>query len=299
MTTVPGDTGGASASGDEAYVLTDGIFLPRRPVQHSNDAYDERGFQLLSEMQSRHFWYAGRRRFLRRAVLNHLGRLPPRSGGHRAIDLGGGAGGWAAFVSTWPEAPFSELATSDSSLLALQAAGKVLPPSVSRHQVDLMRLEWRERWETIFLLDVLEHLPDDVGALKQVHQALSPGGLAFVATPAFQKLWSWNDVVAGHQRRYTRDSLERVAQDAGFRVLDSRYFMFFLSPLLALSRLVKQPDLASLSKEEVWKLVEKAHRVPAAPVNAALEALFNLETPLGHRLSFPWGTSVLAVLQKP
>jgi hypothetical protein len=45
--------------------------------------------------------------------------------------------------------------------------------------------------------------------------------------------------------------------------------------------------------------VEKTHRVPAAPVNALLSLAFCCETPLGHLLPFPWGTSILAVLRKP
>ncbi|MBN1203336.1 MAG: class I SAM-dependent methyltransferase [Myxococcaceae bacterium] len=290
---------GGDAEGDSAYVLEDGVFMPREPVRHREDEYDERGFALLRQMQERHFWYLGRRRFLWSALRRHLGRLPARSPGPRAIDLGGGAGGWVSFLAERGGARFSELAFSDSSLRALQTASSLVPASVSRYQVDLLRLGWSNRWEVAFLLDVLEHIPDDGAALRQVFQALSPGGLAFITTPALQRFWSWNDVAAGHQRRYARAELERLGREAGFRVLDTRYFMFLLSPLLVLSRLAGQPDLSRLSKEELWALVERSHRVPASPVNAVLRALFSLETPLGHQVSFPWGTSVLAVMQKP
>ena len=43
----------------------------------------------------------------------------------------------------------------------------------------------------------------------------------------------------------------------------------------------------------------RMHRLPPSPINASLTAIFGSETPLGHLLSFPWGTSLLAVLQKP
>jgi 2-polyprenyl-3-methyl-5-hydroxy-6-metoxy-1,4-benzoquinol methylase len=284
---------------DSEYVLTEGIFRPRVPVQHREDTYDERGFALLRQMQSRHFWYLGRRRFLWHALQRHLGRVPARSPGPRAIDLGGGAGGWVSFLAEQGRQAFGELALADSSLRALETASSLLPAPVSRYQVELLRLGWRDRWDVLFLLDVLEHIPDDRAALRQVFQAVAPGGLVFVTTPALQRFWSWNDAVVGHQRRYAREDLERLGRELGFRVLDTRYFMFLLSPLLVLGRLMGQPDVSKLSRDELWALVERSHRVPSPPVNALLRGVFSLETPLGHQVSFPWGTSVLAVLQKP
>jgi hypothetical protein len=44
------------------------------------------------------------------------------------------------------------------------AAG-VLPPDVARYQVNLLSLGWTNRWDAAFLLDVIEHLPDDAAAL--------------------------------------------------------------------------------------------------------------------------------------
>ena len=121
----------------------------------------------------------------------------------------------------------------------------------------------------------------------------------FVTVPALQAFWSWVDEVNEHQRRYSRRRLGAVAAARGFRVLDARYFMFLLSPAYLLSRLHRPPPLDKLSREETWQLVERLHRMPAAPVNALLHALFWCETPLGHYCRFPWGTSLLGVLQKP
>ncbi|WP_205525364.1 class I SAM-dependent methyltransferase [Pyxidicoccus trucidator] len=280
---------------DGPYVLTDGIFVPDFPVAHREEEYHAAGFELLRNMQHQHFWYLGRRRFLLHALRRHLGTL---TAGPRAIDLGGGAGGWASFLAEQAEFPLAEIALADSSALALQAAAAGLPSRVSRYQVDLLRLGWQQRWELIFLLDVLEHIPDDRQALAQVHEALAPGGFVLVTTPALQRLWTWNDEVVGHQRRYSREQLSGLARECGFRVLDARYFMFLLSPMLLASRLLKAPDLAKLSEAEVWALIERSHRVPSKPLNTLLRWVFNLETPLGHLLPFPWGTSVLAVLQK-
>jgi hypothetical protein len=93
--------------------------------------------------------------------------------------------------------------------------------------------------------------------------------------------------------------LGALATDSGFELLDARYFMFFLSPLLVVSRLLQRGKVKTLSDEQRWKLAENMHRIPAAPLNTALSAVFGAETPLGHWTPFPWGTSLLAVLRKP
>jgi SAM-dependent methyltransferase len=68
------------------------------------------------------------------------------------------------------------------------------------------------------LFDVLEHLPDDVRFLRDVHQRLRPGGRLYLTVPAFQSLWSAEDELVGHQRRYAPGDLRIVCEAARFRV---------------------------------------------------------------------------------
>ena len=276
----------------------DGIFVPDIPVLHRDEEYDSRGFEVLRDMQSRHFWYQGRHRFLLRAFKKHLAEMPGSSGGPQAIDLGGGCGGWISYLQTNLPGKFGELALSDSSLKALKLAGPVVGANVARYQTDLLRLGWEDRWDAAFLLDVMEHIPADAEVLSQIQRALKPGGLLFVTTPALKQFWSYNDEMAHHVRRYAKRDFALLAEAAGLRLLRASYFMFFLSPLLWLSRL-KHPDLANMSRNEIFSLAERTHRVPAAPINAILKFVFSLETPLGLWLPFPWGTSILGVFQKP
>jgi 2-polyprenyl-3-methyl-5-hydroxy-6-metoxy-1,4-benzoquinol methylase len=275
-----------------------GIFTPDIPVVHREEEYDSRGFDVLRDMQSRHFWYQGRHRFLLRALKEQLGRVPRLEDGLKAIDLGGGCGGWLSYLQQRLPRAFTELAVSDSSLRALELAGPVVGGSVARYQTDLLRLGWQSRWDVAFLLDVLEHIPDDAEVLLQIKQALKPGGLLFVTTPALQCFWSYNDAMAHHVRRYSKSNFERLAGTTGLLLRQARYFMFFLSPLLWLSR-VKRPELAKMSNSEIYEFAQRSHRVPPAPINGLLRLIFSLETPWGLWLPFPWGTSILGVFQKP
>ena len=270
----------------------DNIYQPTTPVQHRNEEYPEDGFNMLWAMQERHFWYRGRHRFLLHALDRHVLASNLLS----AIDLGGGVGGWVRYLSDRRQLQYPTLALADSSLTALRMAGGVLPENVQRYQIDLMNLGWQEQWDVAFLLDVIEHLPDDAGAMRQAAAALKPGGLLFVTTPAFPQFWSYNDDLAHHLRRYRKPDFQRLAGESGLLLKDARYFMFFLSPLYLLSRI--KPNFDELSQEQQKALVYKQHKIPSAPVNAALSAVFGAETPIGHWLPFPWGTSILGIFQK-
>jgi SAM-dependent methyltransferase len=271
-----------------------GIYRPILSVRHRDEEYDQSGFDTLVAMQERHFWYRGRHRFLLAALDRFLG-----DGGSlkAAVDLGGGVGGWVRYLSDHRASRFSLLALADSSETALRLAGDVLPAGVARYQIDLMNLGWDAQWDCAFLLDVIEHLPDDTQSIREAAKALKPGGLLFVTTPAFPRFWSYNDDLAHHLRRYTRKDYAALAQKIGLELLDARYFMFFLSPIYLLSRI--KPGFDKLTDAHKQAIIIKQHQVPPGPINAALNAVFGAETPLGHWLRFPWGTSLLGVFRRP
>jgi SAM-dependent methyltransferase len=154
----------------------------------------------------------------------------------------------------------------------------------------------QEQWDAAFLLDVIEHLPDDLQALRQAREALKPGGYLFVTTPAFPQFWSYNDVAANHLRRYRRRDFARLAIKSGLKLCDARYFMFFLSPLYLLSRM--KIGFGTMKEADKKELIIKQHEVPPVLVNSILSMIFVAETPIGHCLRFPWGTSILGVYKK-
>jgi SAM-dependent methyltransferase len=284
---------------DEPYHLdARGLFVPPGPVIHREDEYNPEGFATLKVMQERHFWYRGRHRFLLYALTASCKRYLPGQNELSGVDLGGGCGGWVRYLLDRAGSAFAELALADSSATALKLAGPVVGPTVRRYQIDLLDLVWQRRWDVAFLLDVLEHIPDDIAVLRQVRDALRPGGLLLVACPALHWFWSFNDVLAQHCRRYSRGDFGRLAAAAGLQLCRSRYFNFFLSPLLFLSR-VTGPDPTRLSPDQARQLLDRTHRVPSAPVNAALGLVFAAEAPLGWFQPFPWGTSVLGVFRRP
>lgn len=75
-----------------------------------------------------------------------------------------------------------------------------------------------EQFDTVICLNVVEHLEDDVKALRNIRASLEKNGRAIILVPNGPGLYGSLDRVLGHYRRYTREQLLRVCQQAGFRV---------------------------------------------------------------------------------
>ena len=131
-------------------------------------------------------------------------------------------------------------------------------------------------------LDVLEHI-DDASALVEIRRILRRDGLVLVTVPAIPWLWSTRDDDAGHLRRYTKSSLHSALETAGFDVLDSRYYMSLLFPLVAASRVLGRNTPTLRDKEDQ----------PPRLANAVFRAITLFEVRTGLRL--PFGSSLLAL----
>lgn len=191
-----------------------------------------------------------------------------------------------------------ELALGDSCEEALNFANTVLPQTVKFLHLDLLDLQFESRYNVVFLLEVLERVDDDGRALMEVAKALKPGGFAVLTVPALRFFWSFNDEVAHHKRRYDGVLVEQLAKRADLKIRACRYFMFFLSPIYWAYRFVAKPRRGVLSQETVAALLAAAHRVPWPMINELLYGIFALEASLSRLVVFPWGTSLLAILQK-
>jgi SAM-dependent methyltransferase len=75
-----------------------------------------------------------------------------------------------------------------------------------------------QNFDTVVCLNVIEHVPDDVGALRNIHNVLADGGTAIILVPFGPKLFGSLDEVLGHCRRYTEEQIISAAQQAGFQV---------------------------------------------------------------------------------
>ncbi len=95
--------------------------------------------------------------------------------------------------------------------------------NVDVRHADIAALGEDRLYDSVVLINVLEHIADDLGALRDLRALLKPGGRLIVFSPAFEGLYSDFDRKIGHHRRYRRSQLVTVADRAGLEYVDARY----------------------------------------------------------------------------
>jgi len=103
--------------------------------------------------------------------------------------------------------------------------------------------------DLVLLMDVLEHVDDDVGLIRSSLAGAAPGAFVLISVPAFQSLFSAHDRFLEHRRRYSIRSLEAVVEAAGLTVVSTRYFFAMILPLVAAVRVLQRngPPRSSLT----------------------------------------------------
>jgi SAM-dependent methyltransferase len=147
-------------------------------------------------------------------------------------------------------------------------------------------------YDLVLMLDVLEHLEDDVSALHSLWHLLKPGAHAIITVPALQSLWSVHDVLNRHYRRYDKTGLRCLLTAGGFSVRDLRYFFCWPLGLMYLRKLLIGTQQRHAQAYTIT--------VPPTPVNSLFASLSRLEQRLMRLgLRWPLGSSLLAVVAKP
>jgi hypothetical protein len=158
------------------------------------------------------------------AALQRMIPLAPKS----ILDVGAGLG---FFSSALLQSTGARSATCvDPGYLEDRDEMRIGKPLFFRRSVD------RSDADLVLLMDVIEHVDDDVGFVREYAEKVAVG-TRFVATvPAFMWLWSDHEVYLRHFRRYTLSSIEQVLRAGGLTVEKGCYFYGLLLPLAAASR---------------------------------------------------------------
>ena len=201
--------------------------------------------------------------------------IEPRLG-RSVLELGAGIGTVTELYAPGHQVLATDL--SDECVEALRGRFRDAP-GVSVANKDLRRLtDEAARFDSIVMINVLEHVEDDAGVLSELRALLSPGGNIVVYVPALNGLYGRWDRKVGHYRRYSRWRMREVAGEAGLAVAELRYVNALAIPAwIAFSRTdVERTQRGSLS---LWDRT-------GVPLSRALEG----------RVRMPLGLNLLAVL---
>jgi SAM-dependent methyltransferase len=292
----------------QAPARRDGLPVYAPELADGGGGFDAALFAELASREAGHFWFRHRNRL----ILGALHRHGPATASF--LEIGCGTGFVLAAVAA--ALPQARVAGSEVFVAGLRHAAARLPARVALMQMDARRLPFAAEFEAIGAFDVLEHIDDDRGVLREIHRALTPGGLLLLTVPQHRWLWSAADEVAHHRRRYTAGELHGKLAEAGFAIVDSVSFMALLLPAMAFSRLRRRRRAAvaagGLEGGAVATALNAAEDVAADPASRAaveldlprwLDALFArivaLEAALIERgVRFPAGGSRLVVARK-
>lgn len=236
-------------------------------------------YALHAEHEATHWWYVARREI----VLDLLRRgLGAPDGTLRLLDIGCGAGGLLPHL-----AEFGSVTGVDPSPDAVAHAARHGTGDVHVGTLpDGLPFGSDDRFDVITLLDVVEHIDDDVLSLRVISRLLAPAGILVLTVPASPFLWSGHDIVNEHRRRYTRATLRDRLERAGFQVTMLSYYNAALFPPIAALRIMRRLLRGTEARADVGA-------VPA-PINALLRTVFAAERHVLGRLPLPFGLSLIA-----
>ena len=242
---------------------------------------DQRFHAYERNVEDWHWWYRIRREILDDAV----GKLHLDPASARLLDIGCGTGGSSLVLSKHGRVTGLDRAQQSFALSMdrpythrVVGSAEVLPFA-------------DESFDVVAALDVLEHLDDDVAGAREGLRVLKPGGTAVVFVPAFNALWGENDEFSHHRRRYTKQSLARTLDAAGFERGPLGYFNLTLFlPTLAV-RLAQRVLPKAAGKLE--------YAEGPSLTNEILTRIFRLEVPLLRRMPLPLGTSAFCIARRP
>ena len=142
-----------------------------------------------------------------RFLLDAVRSRAPRAG--RVLDFGAGGGQFAVPLA---QLGFDVTALEPDERLRSRIAAGGVRAVAGPDELPAASLDY------IYTLNVLEHIQDDVAALRELRSKLKAGGSVLIYVPAFPILYTSMDAKVGHVRRYTRKTLVAAVRTAGFTI---------------------------------------------------------------------------------
>jgi SAM-dependent methyltransferase len=230
-------------------------------------------YALTYELEESYWWYVARRNIMLQAIAD----LAPK----RILDFGCGTGKLMAVLR---ERGYSVVGADQSDEALRFCRERQLEPLIDLKTQALPEASF----DLVVMGDVLEHVPEEQPLLEAIDASLRPGGTLLLTVPAYDWLWSGEDIVSEHKRRYTLPSLKTALQSGGFAPVKGSYFNSLLLPVVA--AVIWGEKLLSRKREPRSDL-----RPLPTWINEPLRRIFSLEESILRHTTLPFGASILMV----
>lgn len=237
-------------------------------------------YDAMAAQDHKHWWYVARRDVLRDLIARRI----PLPANARILEIGCGTGHNLAMLATFGAVEGVEIDEASRTIANTRFGG-----TVGDARLPALDGIAEATFDLVALLDVLEHVEDDVAALRSIARRLRPGGRILITVPQYQWMWSGHDVANHHHRRYGKNDLRAAIAEAGLTLDLLTDFNSLLFPLAAVSRLAAKARGREGSDDTI----------PPAPVNALFRQIFSAERFLIGRVPLPPGVSLAAIVSSP
>ena len=187
--------------------------------------------------------------------INLINLISLKAKGSTALDVGCGSGhliyalGKSGMKTTGLE-PIKELAN--------MAKERNPDSNIIEGSVEEITSKITNKFSTITIIDVLEHVQDDIKVIQNLYNRLEDGGYLVIVVPSFPFLFSIRDVSMGHFRRYTKNDLIQKVLKSNFKIKEIRYWnMLGFLPYLIFQKLLKNPEMTDLRTSNKKNIFEK------------------------------------------
>ena len=247
---------------------------------------DRSAYDRWFELEDRHFWRIAKRELILELV--EQWKPQPQPGEPlQLLDIGG-----ACTLLTRELGRFGDITLVEHDEKTAKFAAETLGLDVLHGSLP-DRLPVSGPFDVVTLIDVLEHIDDDVAAAKAVHDIIRPGGLLVASVPAVPLLWGEHDISVHHKRRYMAKTLRPVLEQAGFIIERLTYHTSLLFPAVFAQR------MWSRLRKGIQEHAEYPVKVPPAIINRPFYSIMNLERRLMRYFDMPIGSSVVAICRRP
>jgi Methylase involved in ubiquinone/menaquinone biosynthesis len=240
-------------------------------------------YAIMDEVEGSHWWFVGRRAILESFLKTISEKIRNSESAVRMLDVGCGTGANLEMLSQFGTAEGVDV--SDDALEFCRRKGL----SAQKGLAETLPFA-DETFDLTTALDVVEHLDDDIGGLKEMHRVTKTGGYSLIFVPAFMWLWGVQDDISNHRIRYTKKQIVERLKKAGFAVERATYANWtFFAPILAGRTLMKVTGLKPASE----------NNVNISALNGVFGKLFGSERFWLRNFDFPFGVSIVIVARKP
>lgn len=252
--------------------------VPNTPHRPDDYTLEPEIVAAVQNAELRHFWYLSRNLWILEALSYH-GVVPPAS----ILEVGCGSG---CVASALVDFGYALTGVDTAEPLVRKASERCPNGRFVVAEVANLPSQLRGPYAVVALFDVLEHLDDAAGLLRESVRWAAPNALVIATVPGLRSLWSEHDEISGHKRRYEPGELARLFAQVGLRsIIEHGIFRSTSIAQRFVRRGMRRDVERQRTRDDEIDVMRQSLRIPFEPINTALKQLCALERRFGFAVS--------------